>query len=348
MSSGASISKIVIGTRKSDLALWQAYAVRDALQASNVSCEILGVSTLGDRVQNVPLSAFSDKGVFTKELDVALLDNTCQIAVHSMKDLPTTLPEKLTLAAVIPRGAVRDCLVIHPTHLKNGVRTLEDLSNAVSLVNKDGSNDNKPVIGTSSVRRRALLQRAYPNTFDIRECRGNLNTRTRKLDEAQFDAIVLAEAGLERLGWQNRLNYLLPLSSFPHAAAQGVVAVVAHEDNAEVLEACKRITCARTLLRVHSERMMLKSLEGGCKVPVACASAWTSKDGSDTDELSLHGVVVSPDGTAVAEFHGSRECHTLDDSGALGELVAEQLRQQGATAILDAVRASASGSAASS
>lgn len=311
--------RVRIGTRKSDLALWQAHHIRDALAQLHPGrpLEIVGMSTTGDDVQDIPLSAFSDKGVFTKELDVALLRGSIDLAVHSMKDLPTVLPEGLKIGAVPERGVVEDALVLSKLHQgKNW--TLADLP--------AGS-----VVGTSSLRRRAMISRHFPDLV-VADIRGNLNTRLRKLDDGQFDAIILATVGMQRLGWHDRISQVLPSDKFPHAVAQGALAVVCRSNDAATLELLQPLNHHRTVMCTTAERALLRTLEGGCKVPIAAVSKW------EAGSLSLFGCVISPDGASLVESSMAGPATIAQQCDHIGQDLAAQLIQQGAKAILDSVQ----------
>lgn len=298
--------ELVIGTRKSDLALWQAYHVEAVLPQPT---RILGILSTGDLNQEIALSSFSEKGVFTKELDTALLTSTIDIAVHSMKDLPTTLPEGLVLAAVMARGSVEDCLVYRAG--------LEELPA-------------KPVIGTSSLRRTAVLRRTRPEAV-LKGIRGNLNTRLRKLDEGSYDAIMLAKAGLERLGMVGRVSRVLEPAQVGYAVCQGAVAVVCRESDDYVREICRGIECATTRVRCEAERAMLRTLEGGCKVPIAVVSSIDEASG----HVQVRGWVMSVDGTQVVDKQVSG---TQAEARDTGDALAHLLLDAGGKDILEKVR----------
>eukprot|EP01083_Nonionella_stella_P201447 737002_1 len=311
---------VKIATRKSQLAMWQAKTVHGLLTGlyPEESFEIVGMTTLGDQNLSQPLSSFSDKGVFTKELDVALLQSSVQLAVHSMKDLPTVLPEGLTVGAVLERGSVEDALVV-----RKGleVKSIAELP--------PGSK-----VGTSSVRRRAMLARNYAH-LQCLDVRGNLNTRLRKLDEGQYDALLLARAGLERLEWNDRITQVLDFHDFPHAVAQGALAVVCREDDEKTLKLLEKLVHEDSFFRCCAERGLLKTLEGGCKVPIA---VWTNlEDGV----LEIYGCVVSPDGSQFVESSLKESVKNSENAADLGSRLAKVLIEMGGDKILDLVRETA-------
>lgn len=318
----ASNSPIVIGTRKSALAMWQAEAVHSLLQAANpeLSFQICGILSTGDKNLEIALSAFSDKGVFTKELDIALLSHEIDIAVHSMKDLPTVLPEGIVLGCVPCRGNVHDALVLR-----------RDLP-------KDTPLEALKKLGSSSLRRRAMIWNRWGEKFELGDVRGNVNTRLSKLDEGRFDALVLASAGLERLGLGDRISRELKGEDWPYyAVCQGALAVVCRQDDHKMREILERLTDRNTLLRCTAERSMLRKLEGGCKVPIGVHSEL--QDGF----LKLKGIVLSTNGSETVEVEKSMQIpveyeESLKLAGRLGEDVAVSLLENGADKILAQIR----------
>jgi hydroxymethylbilane synthase len=250
---------IVIGSRGSQLALWQARHIA-ALLETETRIEI--IKTSGDKITDVPLAQVGGKGLFTKEIEEALLAGTIDIAVHSLKDMPVELPPGLTLAAFPEREDPRDALVGQP--LRPGLR-----------------------VGTSSLRRSSQL-RALGVTTEM--LRGNVDTRLRKLDEGQYDSIVLAAAGLRRLGWQDRIRELLPVESMCPAVGQGALAI---ETRGDVPAVVRKLDHAETRTAVTAERAMLATLGGGCQVPIGGFACVTG------DSIRLRGVVASPQGDRI-------------------------------------------------
>lgn len=304
------MKKLVVGTRGSALALRQTALVVDALRALHpqFEIEIRTIKTKGDKLLDAPPAGIGDKGFFVKELETALLHEEIRLAVHSTKDLPTELPDGLCIAAVPERADPCDALVSRGPHLA-------DLP--------DGAR-----IGTSSLRRRAQLlhRRADLRVSDLR---GNLDTRLRKLDDGQFDGIVVACAGLQRMGWTDRITEKLPPEICLPAAGQGALAVQAREGDAEVVEMLGALDHAESRAAVLAERSLLRALGGGCRVPIGALARVLG------DELKLAGVVASPDGRRLArgEMSGS-----TDDPDALGEELARALLAAGASDMLSEAR----------
>ena len=301
------MTHITIGSRGSQLALWQSRWVAAELERRGFSTSLEIIKTTGDRITGVPLSQVGGKGLFTKELEEALLAGSIDIAVHSLKDMPTELPEGLTLAATPVREDPRDALIGGAlAQLPHGAR-----------------------VGTSSLRRSAQLRHARPDLV-IESVRGNLDTRLRKLDEGQYDAILLAAAGLRRLGWADRIAELLPIEIMCPAAGQGALAIeaLAHGSPGS-LAACRALEDAATRAAITAERATLAELGGGCQVPIG---AYASVDG---DTLQLRALVADPTGRlapVVCSAQGS-----ADEAEALGRQAAEQLLASGAGEILEAV-----------
>lgn len=295
---------LVIASRGSQLALWQAHWVQGQLAALGHESRIEIIKTTGDKITDVPLAKVGTKGLFTKEIEEALLDGRADLAVHSLKDLPTELPEGLVLAAVPPREDPRDAIV---------GRKLSELSAGAK-------------VGTSSLRRAAQLRKARPDLV-IESVRGNLDTRLRKLDEGQYDAIVLAAAGLRRLGWADRIAETLGPEVMCSAVGQGALAIETRESGAG-FDAVRALDDADTHTAVLAEREVLGSLGGGCQVPIGAHAR--IEDG----KLFLLGLVASPDGSEVirAEAEGPAA-----DAGALGRALGAALLERGAKRILEAV-----------
>jgi len=301
-------NRVVIGTRGSKLALWQAEWVKSELEKKHagLSVELLRIKTTGDKITDVPLAQVGGKGLFVKEIEEALLDGRADLAVHSMKDVPTEFPDGLSLRAIAEREDPRDALI------SKGV-LFKDLPKGAR-------------VGTSSLRRQAQLLALRPD-LEIAQLRGNLDTRLRKLDEGRYDAIILASAGVRRLGWEARITELLPPGTFLPAIGQGAIGIETRTDDDETNALIAFFDHRETSLVVRAERALLKRLEGGCQVPIA-AYGTMSKDGL---ELSLTGLVASTDGKTIIKdsLTGSAA-----EPEALGRRLAEVLLGKGAWEIL--------------
>jgi len=245
------ITSIRIATRNSPLALWQAYFVRDLLESRHpeITVEILGMSTKGDQILDRSLSKVGGKGLFMKELEEALLDGRADIAVHSMKDVTIDLPAGLEICCVFDRETPNDAFV------SNSYQSLSDLP--------AGS-----VVGTSSLRRRAQLKHFYPN-LQIKDLRGNVNTRLKKLDDGEYSAIILAAAGLKRLGFDERITSLLSDEESLPAVGQGIVGIECRDDDAPLKELLRSLNSHESEVCITAERSMNRVLDGGCSVPIA-------------------------------------------------------------------------------
>jgi hydroxymethylbilane synthase len=301
---------IRIGSRKSQLALVQTYWVQEQLQKHfpDRTFEVQTMSTQGDKILDVALSKIGDKGLFTKELELGMLNNEIDFAVHSLKDLPTRLPEGLMLGVVTERENPADALVVHEKYKDKQIDTLPEGA----------------VIGTSSLRRLAQLRHHFPH-LTFKDVRGNLNTRLAKLDAGEYDALILAVAGLERLGMADRIHQVLPAEVSLHAVGQGALGIECRTDDTEVLELLKAIEHAPTAQRCYAERAFLRQLEGGCQVPIGVN---TTLDG---DRLTLTGIVASVDGQNVVKDTISGDASEAEN---LGNELAERMRKQGAQEIL--------------
>jgi len=304
-------SSITIATRESQLALWQAHYVRDALNRNYpaLAVELLGMTSRGDQLLDVPLAKVGGKGLFVKELETALLDGSADIAVHSMKDVPMDFPAGLGLAVICEREDARDALV------SNRYANLDVLP--------AGS-----IVGTSSLRRECQLRAARPD-LTVRFLRGNVNTRLRKLDEGEYDAIILAAAGLLRLGFATRIAQYLPVEASLPSGGQGAVGIEIRTADRGVADLLQVLHHEATAQRVRAERALNRHLQGGCHVPIAVYAEHVG-DGS---ELWLRGLVGAPDGSVLlrAEARGPA-C----DPEALGISVGEVLLAQGAGPIIAA------------
>ncbi|HAJ62363.1 MAG TPA: hydroxymethylbilane synthase [Cyanobacteria bacterium UBA8543] len=304
---------IRIGSRKSQLALVQTYWVQEQLQKlfPERTFEIQTMSTHGDKILDVALSKIGDKGLFTKELELGMINNEIDFAVHSLKDLPTRLPEGLILGSVTERENPADALVVHQKHKDKQIDTLPEGA----------------VVGTSSLRRLAQLRHHFPH-LTFKDVRGNLNTRLAKLDAGEYDAIILAVAGLERLGMSDRIHQILPPEVSLHAVGQGALGIECRADDPEVLELLKALEHTPTQQRCYAERAFLRELEGGCQVPIGVN---TSLDG---EQLTLTGIVASVDGQKVVKDTISGDASQAEQ---LGNQLAQRMRQQGAQEILQEI-----------
>jgi hydroxymethylbilane synthase len=306
-----------IGTRASALALWQAHHVEGLIRAlpGAPPVELVPISTTGDQRPDVPLWAVRGRAFFTKEIDRALLDARIDVAVHSLKDLPTAMEAGLTLAAVLPREDPRDALI------SRGGEPLSQLPRGARL-------------GTSSLRRRAFLTRARPD-LTLLELRGNVPTRLERLDRGDYDAIVLAAAGLKRLGLERRITAPLAPAEFPPAVSQGAIGICARADDRRSLEWLQPLDDQPTRLATTAERALLERIEGGCQVPLgALATAAGAR-------LQLHAAVCALDGSSLLRSSGEAEASgagarrlgvevALDLIGAgAGDLIAAERGTQG-------------------
>lgn len=301
---------LTIATRESPLALWQANHVKAALEAAHEGLEVvlLGMTSRGDQLLEVPLAKVGGKGLFVKELETALLDGRADIAVHSMKDVPMEFPGGLALGAICAREDPTDAFV------SNRFACLEDLP--------EGS-----VVGTSSLRRECQLRARRPD-LAVKFLRGNVNSRLRKLDDGEYDAVILASAGLKRLGFSARITQQIPVADSLPAGGQGAVGVELRADDTDTAALLAPLHHAPTAARVTAERAMNRRLEGGCQVPIACYAELAD------DTLWLRGLVGSPDGAAILRAEARAR---TEDAEQLGVGVAEDLLAQGAGAILAAV-----------
>jgi hydroxymethylbilane synthase len=311
--------RIRIGTRASQLALWQARTVSELLTGADVVCEIITIKTAGDRLTDVPLSEAGGKRLFVKEIEDALLDGRADIAVHSAKDMPVISPDELEIAAVLAREEPWDALV-----LPNGAGQIAPPADA-SFEELRSRLAHDAIIGTSSIRRVAQLRRLFP-AATFAPIRGNLDTRLRKLDEGQYAVLVLAAAGLKRLGAGARISARLPLDACVPAPGQGAIAVQIRAKDEAVRARVLAINHANTAAALHAERAAVTALGGGCQMPIG-ALAQVIND----DTLDLRAIVISPDGTRVLRAQATGP---VLDPEALGQRVGEDLLGQGAAAIL--------------
>jgi hydroxymethylbilane synthase len=307
---GAYSGKLIIATRKSALALWQAEYVRDRLRALYPACsiELLGLTTQGDRTLDQPLADIGGKGLFIKELELAMADGRADLAAHSLKDVPMEMPPGFVLAAIMAREDPRDAFV------SSHYRSLAELPDASS-------------VGTSSLRREAQLRERYPK-LRVEPLRGNVNTRLHRLDQGNHAAIILAAAGLKRLGFADRIAAMLdPAESLP-AIGQGALALECRVDRADVIAALAPLADTETTLATTAERAFGRTLAGDCRTPLAAYAMM--RDG----ELWLRALVAGRDGRRV--LRGERAARVADaaEAHALGEGFGSELLARGATAIL--------------
>jgi hydroxymethylbilane synthase len=300
-----------VGTRGSDLARWQAAVVSEAIKrlpGSPVVEEVI-IKTEGDRITDIPLSLIEGKAFFTKEIEEALLTGGVDLAVHSLKDLATDMPAGLVIGAVLEREDPRDV-----------------------LISRDGSDlDHLPAgagVGTSSLRRRALVAR-WRNDLVLRELRGNVPTRIRKVTDGDYDSIILAAAGVKRLGMQEHISAFLPLEKFPPAVSQGAMAVQVRAGDEYTMSLVNHLDHPATRMATEAERALLRRIEGGCQIPVGALA--TVKD----DMLNLRATLCSLDGGQAVD----RECSgPAEMAEELGDKLAEEMLRDGADEILAEIR----------
>lgn len=304
-----------LGSRGSDLALFQAKLVAQRVQAAGgPACEIVVIKTSGDRLQEVPLSDIGGKRVFVKEIEDALINGDIDLAVHSSKDMPAVLPDGLDIGAVLEREDARDVLVLPvkgdgpADSAKNGVR---------------------PRIGTGSVRRIAQLRKRFPDA-EFLNVRGNLDTRLRKLDAGEYDLLVLASAGLRRLGFGARISVSVSFDECVPAPGQGIIAIEIRTGDATTHRAVAAVNDDRTWRSLEAERALVIALGGGCQMPIGAIAVPVGDA-----ELEMHAVVASLDGTRIIRY---KETGTRAGAAALGRKVADELLNRGAADILKEAR----------
>lgn len=302
---------IIIGTRGSQLALYQAKLVKATLEEifPDLQVELNIIKTKGDKILDVALSKIGDKGLFTKEIENALLDGTADIAVHSLKDLPTKLPEGLELGAVLERGEFRDALVS-----VKGLK-LNDL--------KAGH-----VVATSSLRRQAGLLKLNPEIV-LKDIRGNVNSRLQKMEEGYCDAMIMAAAGLQRLGFDKYITEIIDPEEITPAVSQGAIAIETRIGDTEVAELMARLNHMPTWEAITAERAFLSHLEGGCQVPLGCYSK------VENDQLTLSGFVASVDGK---EYIHETITGAMSEGAELGIQLALKMLEKGAGPILKDIK----------
>ncbi|HTP79192.1 MAG TPA: hydroxymethylbilane synthase [Bacteroidota bacterium] len=315
---------VVLGTRGSELARLQTSLIARLLtdRYPELSVEAVHIKTTGDRILDSPLSKIGDKGLFTKEIESALLEKRIDLAVHSLKDLPTFIPAGLAVAAVTKREDVRDVFIAHPGRK---FRALADVPQAGK-------------IATGSLRRKCQLLNLRPD-LEIVDLRGNLHTRREKLERSDWDGMLLAFAGVKRLGWEKMIAEILPVTRVLPAVGQGALAVEAREKDDELMEILRPFDDLETRRATDAERALLRRLEGGCQIPIGAHGRF--EDGM----LKLDAMVGSLDGKRMVR--GS-VAGRMEDGTALGVKLAEQLIEQGADKILDEIRHANEGTTADS
>ncbi len=310
MTSPTSEPTIRIGSRKSQLALVQTYWVKEQLETHfpKIKFEVETMATQGDKILDVALSKIGDKGLFTKELEVGMLNHQVDLAVHSLKDLPTNLPEGLMLGCVTERVDPSDALVVNE---KNKDKQLQTLPAGA-------------VIGTSSLRRLAQLRHHFPH-LTFKDVRGNVNTRLAKLDAGEYDGIILAVAGLQRLEMSDRIHQIIPSEISLHAVGQGALGIECRTGDKKVLDILQAIAHPPTRDRALAERAFLRQLEGGCQVPIGVNT------NIEEETLTLTGMVASLDGTQLIKDTITGKPNEAEE---IGNKLAQKLREKGAGEIL--------------
>jgi hydroxymethylbilane synthase len=308
------ITKLRIGTRGSELALWQTNHIKTLLEHSfpEISISIEIIKTTGDKILDTPLAKIGDKGLFTKELEHALLQRRIDLAVHSLKDVPTFIPSGLTLAAILERDDVHDVFIAHS---KNGETHFASLPLHAA-------------VATGSLRRKSQLLGARPD-LNIIDLRGNLNTRMKKLDESQWNGMILAKAGVTRLGWSSRISDILPFDLMLPAVGQGALAVETRSDDDPVIGIIGTLQHKPTAYAVTAERALLRELEGGCQIPIGALGTIIG------ETLRLDAVVGSLDGKKIIR---ASKTGTITGTERTGIELAKELLKQGARDILEEIR----------
>ena len=309
-SSSAAPKRLVIASRESRLAMWQAEHVRDCLKKLYPDCDvqILGMTTRGDQILDRALSKVGGKGLFVKELETALEDGRADLAVHSLKDVPMVMPEGFDLACVMAREDARDAFV------SNDYASLQDLPVGA-------------IVGTSSLRRESVLRAKFPHLV-IHPLRGNLDTRMGKLDRGEYQAIILAAAGLKRLGLEARIRAFLPYDPYTPAAGQGALGIETLSKHPNIKQWLAPLNDLPTLFAVSAERMVSRQLGGSCEVPLAAHAVW------DQNQMNIRSFVASTDGKAICLANGSASVKSVEDAEALGLAVAKDLLSQGAADLI--------------
>lgn len=299
--------KIRIATRKSPLALWQANFVKQNLLLAHkdLKVELIPMVTQGDIILDSPLSKIGGKGLFVKQLEQAILNNEADIAVHSIKDIPAQFPEGLMLATICQRDEVRDAFVA------NKYTSLNDLPEGA-------------IVGTSSLRRQCQLRSHFPHLI-IKDLRGNVGTRLNKLDEEQYDAIILASVGLKRLSLEHRITQYIDTDLMLPAVGQGAIGIESRTDDKQILDIISVLDDKKSRACIQAERAMNNALQGGCQVPIA------GYCGLNNDQLMLQGLVGRVDGSKIIK---QQITGCINEAESLGEELAQQLLNQGADLIL--------------
>lgn len=300
-------ANLIIGTRQSLLALWQSNHIASLLRKQYPDCQVTlkKIVTKGDRILDVPLAQIGGKGLFTKEIETELLDGTVDLAVHSLKDMPTVLPEGLCLTAITTRANVGDAFI------SNKYASFSELPQGA-------------VLGTSSLRRKAQLLAVRPD-LKIVDLRGNVDTRLRKLDEGQMDAIILAAAGLERLGHADRIREIIPTTVCLPAVGQGALAIECRSDNKEVRDMLAFLNDMPTKQATDAERAFLGLIEGGCQVPIGVHAE------VENDNVKIEAVIASLDGSKVLRNNITGSAVNAAD---LGRKLGQQMLAEGGEQIL--------------
>jgi hydroxymethylbilane synthase len=310
------VTTLRLGSRGSQLALFQARLVAERIQsAGGPACEIVVIKTSGDRLQEAPLSEIGGKRLFVKEIEDALIGGDIDLAVHSSKDMPAVLPDGLEVGAVLEREDPRDALVLPVQSPESRVQRPESVAR----------------IGTGSVRRIAQLRQRFL-TAEFLNVRGNLDTRLRKLDSGDYDLLVLAAAGLRRLGFGARISVSVPIEECVPAPGQGIIAIEIRTDDSATREAVARVNHDTASRALDAERALVTTLGGGCQMPIGGIAQPVG-----TSELEMHAVVTSLDGARVIRY---KKMGTRADAAALGREVAGELLKRGAAEILDESRIS--------
>ncbi len=307
------IKQLRIASRRSQLAMVQTMWVKEELEKAHpeLTISVEAMATQGDKILDVALAKIGDKGLFTKELEAQMLIGRADIAVHSLKDLPTNLPEGLMLGCITEREDPADALVVNRKNKDHKLDTLPEGS----------------VVGTSSLRRLAQLRHKYPH-LTFKDVRGNVITRLEKLDEGQYDCLVLAAAGLSRLGFGDRIHQIIPNDISLHAVGQGALGIECASENKEVLAIIKSLEHAPTANRCLAERSFLRELEGGCQVPIGVNSK------VEQENLILTGMVASLDGKRLIRDEKSGPYKSAE---SIGIELADSLKSQGAYEILQEI-----------
>jgi hydroxymethylbilane synthase len=305
---------IRIGTRSSELALWQSCHVKALIEAHfpGIIIDVQKIKTTGDKILDAPLAKIGDKGLFTKELEIALLDDCVDIAVHSFKDVPTLIPDGLTVAAVLEREDVHDVFIANQ---KKSHRTFVGLPPNV-------------IIATGSLRRKCQLLNIRPD-IQIVEIRGNLNTRLKKLDSSEWDGMILAKAGVTRLGWTQRVTDILPLELMLPAVGQGALAIESRIGDPRVQEILRPLHHHPTAVTVTAERALLRYLEGGCQIPIGAYGQIIG------NEIRLNAVIGSLDGKRIVR---GKKIGTISNAEQTGIDLAKELLSRGGKEILEEIR----------